>query len=412
MAGPRRPDSRMNKPQQTTPELKATSAPAPAPVDPPPLTHQPLVAVSVVLIVATVAQITVYLVNARLIAQAVETVLVLPSSLVANGLAFDGLSVLVERLNASDVPDSRLIFSVLLVLSILSTVCWYFVARQLLGAAWAPWTAALWALHPLFAFLAQRPSPLTLCLFCVPLAWGLILWWHRSRRRRVAFLAGFVAGLSTLASLAVGVAFVLCTPLLFATGRLDRRPAQSFMLIWIGFAIPLLVAWYLVTQAVIAPPFGAFSRDLIRVIEAGQSPLSRPMSSRVSRTSGTQSVDSLQIVGYDILDSPGPWGQWLAGRAWRTLAATADGKFQRPLFAAQMTVVVPAIWGAVVCLGQSRWRWPAVAGILLLVVHWIIAAIAEPLARGLAPVGGILVLFAVVGIADIYERAFGRHLEV
>jgi hypothetical protein len=112
-----------------------------------------------------------------------------------------------------------------------------------------------------------------------------------------------------------------------------------------------------------------------------------------------------------LIDSPAASLQWFGRRTWRTFYATSAGHFQRPLFATQVAVLLPAIWGAVVCLRQPAWRWPAAASLLLVGTHWIVASIAEPLARSLAPLGGMLVIFAVVGVADAYERAFGRRLE-
>ncbi|HOA73952.1 MAG TPA: hypothetical protein PL151_01775 [Phycisphaerae bacterium] len=380
-----------------------------------PITHQPVVGVSLVLIAATCVQIVVYLVNAQFLARAGDIVIEPPSPLVASGQTYEWFTSSIERMDVFGVPAERVSFSVLLVLTILSSVGWYTVGRKFLGPAWAIACGGLWAGHPLFGFLAQRPSPLTLCLVCVPFAWAVILWWYRSGRRRVAFLAGLLAGASTFVSLALGLAFVLSVPVLFATGRVtQRRPWPAFALIWLGFLLPMLVAAELVRHSLAANPLIEFQTDLLRVLEDESTPVAPTLTAEVGPTGATSELSPrrvLALLSDSVKRSPFQWIGWLSGRAWRTVYATADGHFERPLFAVQMAVMLPAVWGAVVCLRQSFWRWPAIAGLILLGTHWLMAMLVEPLARSLAPAGGVIVLFALVGVVDLYERAFGRQLQ-
>lgn len=400
------------KPPDQNPAVELRAAPdrTPPPVELRPITHQPIVAVSLVLIAATLAQIAVYMVNARLLASAADIILVPPSSLIAGPQVFQAISIVITQANVFDVPDARWAFGILLVVTMLSTVGWYAAAHHLLGPGWAVWGGIFWALHPLFGFLAQRPGPLTLGLVFVPAAWALLLWWNRSRRRRIAFLAGVTAGATAFVSPANGVAFLLVVPLLFVTGRMDRRPIQSFVLIWVGYALPLVTAAVFADRSPFITPRVALEIDLLRALESDQSPLARAVPGG-SRHTLSALPDLRAAWSQSLSDAPLDWLKWVAGRAWRTLYATADGHFQRPLFAVQVAGLVPAIWGVLTCLRVSRWRWPALASVVLIATHWIVAAVAEPLARSLAPVGGLLVLFAIVGIADVYERAFGRRLD-
>ncbi|MBI4579664.1 MAG: hypothetical protein HY718_08185 [Planctomycetes bacterium] len=158
-------------------------------------------------------------------------------------------------------------------------------------------------------------------------------------------------------------------------------------------------------------PLNSFSSDLVMVLDPNDSSaIARAMRAGGATAAGGGWRSRASVVWREMANSPAEVPSWLARRAWRCLYATADGRFQRPLFAVQIALLAPALWGTVVCLRQRTWRWPATASLLLVAAFWVTAAVAEPLARSLAPVGAMLVIFAIVGAADFYERAFGRQL--
>ena len=102
--------------------------------------------------------------------------------------------------------------------------------------------------------------------------------------------------------------------------------------------------------------------------------------------------------------------RWFTSRAIRTVYTTDDGRFQRPLFVLQMMLIVPALWGCFFGIRHAPWRWMALTGLGNILIAWSIAVFTEPLARNLAPIGGMGVTFALIGLADVYERMFGRRL--
>lgn len=403
--------SRPDKPAAATLKAATDSGLPAAPLRP--LVYQPIVAVSLVLIAATLTQIAVHVVHLRLLAPGgAGPAAINPSSWVANGWAYAAIDRWLEQAGMLTGAGPRLPFAVLLIIGLLSSVGWYAVGRNLLGPGWGLWGGLAWAFHPLFGFLVQRPSPLTFGLFALPAAWAALLWWNRCRRRRVALLAGLLAGMAALVSIAWGAAFVAMAPLLFVAGGVNRRSLQSFPLLWLGFAIPLLAVWVAVAAWAAPNPLDLLSTDIIRALEDSESPFARAVHSRFANGPRPGIRAPLAVAAHGAMNSPADAARWFAGRAWQTLYATNGGYFQRPLFVAQMVVLIPALWGILVCLREPLWRWPTLAGLVLIVANWAVAALAEALARSIAPVSGLLVLFAIVGIADVYERLFGRRLVV
>ncbi len=397
-------------PESSSPRLASPVPPLP------PITHQPLIAISVVLMCASLGQLAAWLVNARLpVPMVSEASSMVPSAIVANPLPFTALQDRLDRIDSEAVPARRLLFRVCLVLGLLSTVVWYAATRKLLGPGWAMWAAAVWSLNPLFAFVAQRSTALTLVLFAVPLTWALLLWWSRSRRRRVAFVAGLAAGLTTHTTLAMPLAFALAAILLLVSLRNGRKSWQGFGLLWLGFAVPIAISLGMIPSGTIATPLPKFSTAVSVALDNNDgSVVARAMRAQavlaVEGQSG-QAAERWHAAWRELKRSPGELPTWLLGRAWRCLYATSDGRFQQPLFALNLAILVPAIWGALVCLHQRAWRWQAAAGIAIFSAFWLTAAIFEPLARSMAPVGCMLVVFALVAVADLYERAFGRRLK-
>ena len=107
---------------------------------------------------------------------------------------------------------------------------------------------------------------------------------------------------------------------------------------------------------------------------------------------------------------PGAHLRWYAARLVATVHTTADRRFERPLLALQLMWMVPAIWGAGVAARYRPWQWLLVMAACFVLSLWLLAALLEPLARNLTPIGGFGIVFGLIGLADAYERLFGRRL--
>jgi len=101
---------------------------------------------------------------------------------------------------------------------------------------------------------------------------------------------------------------------------------------------------------------------------------------------------------------------WFARRLWRTAYAMSDGRMESLLLALELVLVSLAAWGLLVASRNAVWRWLAVIGGLFVMTHWGLAAMADPLARNLTPIGGILIFLALPGVNDLYQRIVGRSL--
>jgi hypothetical protein len=119
---------------------------------------------------------------------------------------------------------------------------------------------------------------------------------------------------------------------------------------------------------------------------------------------------AVQFLAEECRRAPRQAGRWFASRLWRSIYATGNGRFLYPLVLLQFAWLVPALWGYWIAIRYRPWRWLATTAGILAAAHWALVAIAEPVARNLTPIGGFAVLFALVGVTDVYERLFGRRL--
>lgn len=379
---------------------------------PPPLLHHPLIGISIALVVASIAQIGVWAVNTRLIeAPSLVPVRTDPSSLVASEVLFELLTEAAGHLATPKWPDQRLVFSACLLLSMASVVAWYIVARLTLGAAWGMWIALLWGIHPLYAWLAQRPNALALSICAVPFAWTLLLWWGRSRRRRVAFIAGIGVGLASCATPIAVAALLLPLPLLSLVNRRRGRWLSGFGALLIGVALPITVAGFLISSERIKPPWPTFSSDLFDALDtADGSAIARAARLQLAGASQEPSLRAHELLWRQARLDPAGTGIWLARRFRQSIYATADGTLERSILALQVAILLPGLWGVWTGLHRADWRWATAASLVLLISFWLMCAVAEPRVRSLAPVSGVFVMFTLMGIADIYQRLFGHSL--
>ena len=304
-------------------------------------------------------------------------------------------------------------FGICLVIGMLACVGWYAVGRIALGPPWGLALGMTWAAYPAYAFLAQRAEPLTVLLALLPATFAVLAYWYRRKKRpEFALAVGAAMGLLTLL-LTITPLLVLVLTFIMPTGsRRRRRRYTSTLLLWVGYLGIVLPLWTLYLdgsgrRAVLH----RISADLGQRMEIGAPPgmLEEIRAWREAHPDQPSPPGGTFLL-QQLLSSPGETVRWFAGRWTRTLYATADGRLQRPLFLLQVVLVLLAAYGAVVAVRYRPWKWITITGLLFLGVFWIAAAAAEPFARNMIPISGILVLLALIALADLYERTFGRRL--
>ncbi len=383
-----------------------------APPPPPgPLLHHPIVALSLILVTASLAQIGVWLVHTRLPPSA----RLHSSAVAAHGMLFEEFSHRITRqaeTSETTTPPEVILFLGCLAAALVSGVAWYGVGRTALGPTWGLWVGLCWVVHPGFAFLAPRISPLAFVIASVPLAWWLLLRWRRTGHWPTALAAGFALGVTSLLCLqgiilaATALAAMLVTPIA------RRRRLVSVLVLGLGWAL-LVIPWHAVwVQG--ADRFDLKQRlrfDLWRQLDSGDgSRVAEAARARAVARRADSPSDPVAFLATQFRQSPRDTLAWFGRRGWQTLYTTDDGRLQRPLLVLQIVWLLPALWGFWVAVHHKPWRWMAVTGGLFGVTFWSAAALAEPLARNLTPVGGLGILFGLLGVADLYERIFGRRL--
>lgn len=371
-----------------------------------PLHHHPVVALSLILMAGCLAQVAAWLVQARLPASGP----ILPPAGIAHGYLFNALAVHLHRL----VPEAQFdpaLFVASIALCLLSAGGWYAVARSAIGPAWGLWTALLWVVHPCLAYAAQHPGPLVLQAVLVPFSLALLLRWHQAHTAPAAVGAGLGLGLLALVGwqgvllAAVALGIVLLSPIR------RRRAVTAAVLLVGGCAAPPMLA-VTVGQPRFDPAFALRQLSINLRVALDDAPALGVSSTQPAGASPTQTRPGSVVNLYwqTARATPRETAAHLARRAAHAVYATADHRLERPLLAVQLLFLVPAGWGLFVGLRHAPWRGPVMICCLWVLPFWLAATLAEPLVRNLVPAGGVPVLLALVGVADIYERFFGRRL--
>ncbi len=387
-------------------------APTRSSPEPPSLLHHPVVGVSLVLIAASAAQALVWLINTRLLSDgASANVPLAPSSLVASDLLYTSLENVIKAMDQSAMPPDRLMFGLGLTMSMAAAGFWYAVIRLYLGPAWALAAGLIWALHPLPAFLAQRPGPLTTAIFLVPAFLTSLLWWTKVTRRRTALLAGLTGGLLGLINVATLVLMPLLAAFAFLAAQRPRRAWQGVALMLASAAIPMAVVLISSEHQGRPLPTVQMNVDLWSALHNSHGPSIAIAARAHTEAAGAQGQgQALAWLGRQWLDRPYPTTLALLQGVWRTTYATAGGSFENILLALQVGAMVPAAWGAIVALAWPGYRRKTALLLSFAIGWWLSAALAQPLARQFIPVETVFITLAVVGLADLYERLFGRRL--
>jgi hypothetical protein len=389
--------------------IRAPRPDDPFDVAPLPIYLHPVVSISAILIVASIGQICVWLIRMRL----VNSPPLASSAAIVHGwlyeILIDNVSLLFESIGHLDT----VIFLFMLGLGLLSTLAWYIAIRSAFGPAWGLAAALAWSAHPGFALLVQQPVPLVLEIFLVPVCLTTLFWWKSSRYRLL--IAPFVglplALLSLVGNIGLCMVPIIVGAMCFAGKRLTIRFISAFLCLTVYVCVIALwwMSWMNEPQRVQLKYKMGY--DLWSSVEISER---TPMAIAADHWLAAHPQEKVPSVARFLLEqtrtSPLTIAHWLALRSLRVITATSDGRFKRPLLALQLLTILPAIWGCIVALRYPPWRWAAMVGILLITVTWLLAALAEPLARNLAPIGGMGITFAFIGIADVYERVFNRRL--
>lgn len=370
-----------------------------------PIYHHPLIAASIILVVASIVQIGVWMLTLRLL----TTVNIVGSTAAVPGVLFYAGVDFFTRGNTAHQP---LTFGLCLMLALFSSVFWYAAVRLAVGPGWALWTALLWVTHPAFAFLAQRPSALVLAMLFVPAVLAGLAWWRIGRMPLPAAIAtGAALGCLTL-NVTAGLLIlpIALLAILFAGGSRRLRLVSAALIILGDLVVIILWVYFVPRSSSIAQILQGIAMDAWNRITVDGSRLSADAQVWAAAYRGDPVPHPVRFLLAEARREPWTVVQWFAQRTWGTLYRTADGGLQRPLFFLQLCWLVPALWGYVVAVRFRPWRWMAVTASGFVAVFWMVAALAEPLARNLTPVGGIPLVLAIIALADLYERVFHRRL--
>jgi len=374
-----------------------------------PLLQHKVIAISLILVVAAAVQIGTWHVSSRLFPGSAGNKV---CKVMAHGLLFDGLNQTVSSLAGGGQRGAQAMFAACLLIALGSAVAWYAAARLALGVPWGLWTGLFWVTHPLPALLAQRPSSLTFLMLLVPASWATLRWWMQSPRPLAALLAGVCIGLVTLVSIQGFLLLVAGLAVMLAGAGFGRSTCLGVLVAGLGFATPVASAWALLHHG---GGLERMSEDLAsgwwEVLDTGDGSEMAREARRILSSAGEVSREpALRFIAGRLGRCPRATLGWSAQRLGRTLYTTEDHRFERPLFVLQVLWLVPAVWGWLIAFGYPPWRPAAATAMLFVVVTWTFVGLAEPVARNLAPVGGMGIVFGLVGVADVYERLFGRRL--
>ncbi len=452
-------DSQPPRPAGTKESSSATLLP------PLPLYQHPVVASSLILIAATAAQIVVWLVWTRFPSARPSS----PSSLVAHGLLQDLLSDAVAPAGSPTAEGDTILHVASLLLAMWSGVAWYGIGRLGLGPKWGFWIGLCWVVHPSFAFPANQADKLSVLVALVSTAWCVLLWWRLKRKIVAAALFGLLLAVMSIVGFQGLMLAPIALPAMLLSGRGTGGRVRGVLAAVIGFAVGMVLLAVLVAipqasaRMATAPAGSTEPNEHSRQARPWMQTLSRLASKRLEKgdsirlrtglrllmlhDSVRSDVDQIVVrldrdLWHSLDDTSGSFmamaartwyssqsrppalvflvrqcraaprqaAFWLAERLRISVYATADGQVHYPLVILQFGCLTPALWGWWIAFRYRPWRWLAVTGGLFVLSQWVLVGVAEPLARNLVPVGGFVVLFALVGVTDVYERFFGRRL--
>jgi hypothetical protein len=447
-------DSRPPRPAGAKESSSATALP------PLPLYQHPVVAGSLILIAAAVAQVLVWLVWTRSHPARSPN----PSSLVAHGLLQDLVRDAASRAGAGTAEIDTILHVASLLLALWSGVAWYGIARLGLGPKWGFWVGLCWVIHPSFAFPANQIDKLSVLAALVSAGWCTLLWWRLKRKTIAAAMFGLLLAVTCTAGFQGFILLAIALPAMLLSGRTPGWKIRGVLTVVTGFAVSLvlLAALVAIPQAsarMATYPAGTTEPDdrsgqtgawtqtldriasrrprtddairlrtglrllmlhnairgdidqiLIRLDTDLRIALDDTSGSFMAWSSAQSRPPAIVFLVSQCRAAPRQTALWLAGRLRASLYATTDGQVHYPLVILQFVWLIPALWGWWIAFRYRPWRWLAVTGGLYVLSQWAFVGIAEPLARNLMPVGGFAVLFALVGATDVYERFFGRRL--
>ncbi|NLX14277.1 MAG: hypothetical protein GXY44_11570 [Phycisphaerales bacterium] len=290
-------------------------------------------------------------------------------------------------------------YIICLLITLLSCVPVYFIARRWLGTAWALKAGCVYVAYPGLAWFVADVGPLALLVLLVPATWLLLLRWESGQRATVALCLG--AGLAMMYLINfIGLLLLL----MMAMGLLLHRPPMrarliSVMAMLLGYAMLVIPARGLLSTTDRAESETAMTTEFWNAIDNGDgSAIAK--AARLTKTS----PHPLLFLRDQARESPTRLLIWILRRAWRTLYLYSGSYWDQILFSCQLVWLVPASWGWVTAIRCPNRRWAAVLAGGLIFCCWGMVAVVEPLARNMTPLLGITLVFALAGIQDVYIR--------
>ncbi len=366
-------------------------------------THSAEIHLSLILILAGLAQIAIGWLKTHAL---VQTVLPQPqSSLIANRFYFDSLLHLFVNSSAGEMPGPRAEYILCLLIALLSAVPIYFVARLWLGSIWALAAGFLYVIYPSFAWFVADAGPLALFVFLVPNTWLLLLRWNSEQRALTAFLLGLGLALMSLINFAGLFLLPLITVGLLLHRPYTRRCLIGAMMMLLGYALLAIPARSLLSGPDRVESETAMTIDFWNAIDnADGSAIAK--AARLNKTSPRP----LLFLRDQARESSSNVIGWVLRRAWRTIYLSSDDRLYQVIFFLQLTWMLPALWGFITAWRCPDRRWATVLAGGLVFSFWGMAAVVEPLARNLTPLLGITLIFALTGIRDVSSRIAGRRV--
>jgi hypothetical protein len=210
---------------------------------PPTIFSHPVVAASLVVIIAAAVQIGWWYLNAH-VGQVTGPMTLRVSRAVVHGILFDAVEDLVLAQPLYSLRPEAFMFVLFMALALLSGVVWLWFASCHAGRRIALVAVIALVAHPWFSMVVHRPDDvLTPLILIVALAAGSLAWWYRSQRLAAAASAGLWLAVMS----GFSIHFLLLLPgallMMLLSGRGVLRSIQSMLCCLCVFAavsIPML----------------------------------------------------------------------------------------------------------------------------------------------------------------------------
>lgn len=307
-----------------------------------------------------------------------------------------------------------------------SAVLVFLLARRLFGPRTAWIAAALWSTYPINLLIASYRFSEVPYTFVLALAVLVFVSAFSAGRRLVlwSFGVGLLVGAAALirpAAIGLAAPFALAILLIRAAGPLRARSAMALVLV-AGFAVAI-APWelwaYQKTDRVI-PLSEAGNASMLDGLTVGARPRDesgrgflippavRDLSHRIQ--SRRKSLTTTDDIAEELSDeSPGTLAQLVLSKAARAWYGTNALKFEPLILLVQLIYLGLAGFGLVQAARRGGWpRWTAALVLAVTAYSWAITMTVLSIVRYMAPVLGLLLIFAAPPVAAAAARAARR----